>query len=191
MAGIPTSRDQVHCSHFRNRRRTIMRYLLVLIAGVLLMSTANAQLSISLGFNVDRQPVWGPTGYDHVEYYYMPDIDVYYNVPQQRYFYNSGGRWVSGSTLPSRYRGYDMYNSYKVVINERTPYRNAQRYRDQYASFKGRHDQQPIRDSRDTKYFVNKNHPEHNNWVKQQAQNKNNGKAKGRDNAPGQNKKQN
>jgi hypothetical protein len=171
-----------------------MRRLLLLILAVFLSSTVDAQLRINLNFNVDRQPVWGPTGYDHVEYYYLPDIDVYYNVPQQRFFYNQGGRWMSGSSLPSRYRGHDLYNSYKVVINERTPYRNAQKYRDQYASFKGRHDQQPIRDARDPKYYVNKNHPEHNNWVKQQQQQKQEkakGKAKGRDNNPGQNKKQN
>jgi hypothetical protein len=156
-----------------------MRYLLVLIAAVLLVSTLNAQMSISFGINVDRQPVWGPTGYDHVEYYYMPDIDVYYNVPQQRFFYNQGGRWISGSSLPSRYRGHDLYNSYKVVINERTPYRNAQKYRTQYASLRDRHDQQSIRDSREEKYFVNKNHPQHNNWVKQQKHDNGNGNGNG------------
>jgi hypothetical protein len=166
-----------------------MRYLLVLILGVLLVSTADAQLSIKLGFNIDRQPVWGPTGYDHVEYYYMPDLDVYYNVPQQRWFYNERGRWISRSSLPARYRGHDLYNTYKVVVNEPTPYRNHAKYRDQYASFKGRHDQQPIRDARDPKYYVNKNHPEHNNWIKQQQQEKD--KARGRDNNPGQDKKRN
>ena len=50
-----------------------MRYLLVLIAAVFLSCTVEAQLSISLGFNVDRQPIWGPTGYDHVDFYYLPD----------------------------------------------------------------------------------------------------------------------
>jgi hypothetical protein len=139
---------------------------------------------------VDRQPVWGPTGYDHVEFYYLPDIDVYYNVPQQKYFYNERGRWISRSYLPSRYRDFNLYNSYKVVINEPRPYRNNKTHREQYASFKGRHDQQPIRDSRDTKYYVNPHHPEHNNWVKQQKQNKGNGQDKGRGNNPGQNKKQ-
>lgn len=162
-----------------------MRYLLVLIAAVLLSSTVDAQLRINLNFNVDRQPVWGPAGYDHVEFYYLPDIDVYYNVPQHRYFYYERGRWIGRSSLPSRYRNFDMYSSYKVVMNEPTPYRNNKTHRGQYASFKGRHDQQPIRDSRDSKYFVNKNHPEHNNWVKQQKQNKGNGKDKGRGNKPG------
>jgi hypothetical protein len=156
-----------------------MRRLLVFVAAVFLSSTLNAQLSISLGFNVERQPVWGPTGYDHVEYYYLPDIGVYYNVPQQRYYYNEGGHWISRSSLPSRYRDFDLYHSYKVVVNEREPYRNDKRYRDEYSSYKGRHDQEPIRDSRDSKYFVNKNHPEHNNWVKQNGHD--NGKGKGKE----------
>ncbi len=158
-----------------------MRHLLVLIVAVFLSSTASAQISISLGFNLDRQPVWGPTGYDHVEYYYLPDIEVYYNVPQHIFYYQEGGRWIRRSSLPPRYRGYDLYNSYKVVVNEPRPYRNHKTYREKYSSYRGRHDQQPIRDSRDSRYFVNKNHPEHNNWVKQQRHDNGNGKAKGRD----------
>jgi len=161
-----------------------MRYLLAFIAAVFMSSTLDAQLSISFGFNLDRQPVWGPTGYDHVDYYYLPDIEVYYNVPQRRYYYNERGRWISRSTLPSRYRGFDLYNSYKVVLNERTPYRNHNKYRDQYASYKGRRDQQPIRDARDSKYYVNPNHPEHRNWARQQQQEKN----KARGNSKGNNR---
>jgi hypothetical protein len=163
-----------------NGRRNIMRRLLFLLAAVCLSSTLNAQLSISLGFNVDRQPVWGPTGYDHVEYYYLPDIEVYYSVPQHRYYYNERGRWISSSSLPLRYRGFDLYNSYKVVVNERAPYRNHSKYRDQYSSFKGRHGQEPIRDSRDSKYYANPNHPEHNSWVKQQKHDNDKGKSKGK-----------
>jgi hypothetical protein len=156
-----------------------MRYLLALIVAVFLSSTVNAQISVKFGLNIDRQPVWGPAGYDHVEYYYLPDLEVYYNVPQHRYYYNQRGRWISSTSLPRRYRGYDLYNSYKVVVNERTPYRNHNMYRDKYSSYKGRHDQQPIRDSRDTKYFVNKNHPQHNTWVQQQRNNNGNGRGNG------------
>lgn len=166
-----------------------MRYLLALIVAVFLSSTADAQLRINLNFNIDRQPVWGPTGYDHVEYYYLPDIGVYYNVPQRMYYYNERGRWISRSSLPSRYRGFDLYNSYKVVLNEPAPYRNDSKYRAQYASFKGRHDQQPIRDARDPKYYVNPNHPEHNNWVKQQQHDNGNGKGKGNSKDKGRDKK--
>ncbi len=55
-----------------------MRNLLVIIAAVFMTSMLDAQIHISFNINVDRQPVWGPTGYDYVEYYYLPDIEVYY-----------------------------------------------------------------------------------------------------------------
>jgi hypothetical protein len=168
MTQTPTIRDQVSLNHIVFQRKNIMRYLLILIAGALLASTADAQLRINLGFNLDRQPAWGPTGYDHVEYYYMPDMDVYFNVPQQRYYYNERGRWIGRSSLPPRYRGSNMYNSYKVVVNEPRAYENNRAHREQYSSFKGRHDQEVIRDSRDSKYFVNRYHPQHNSWMKQQ-----------------------
>ncbi len=32
-------------------------------------------------------------------------------------YYNEGGRWIHRSSLPPRYRGYDLYHSYKVVID--------------------------------------------------------------------------
>jgi hypothetical protein len=158
-----------------------MRYILALFAAVLLSSAlsapAKAQVNINVNYNVDRQPIWGPTGYDHVDYYYLPDIDVYYYVPQHRYFYFEREQWRNSTSLPSRYRGFDFYHSYKVVVNEPTPYRNDKMYRDKYASYKGRHDQEVIRDSRDSKYFVNPKHPEHKNWVKQN--NKGNGNGNG------------
>ena len=167
-----------------------MRYFFVLVLTLFLWcasGNSNAQVSVSINFNLDSQPVWGPTGYDYVEYYYLPDIDVYYYVPQHRYYYYNNGRWRYSSNLPSRFGNYDFYNSYKVVINEREPWRNHKTYREKYSSYKGRHDQQPIRDSQDSKYFVNKNHPEHNKWVKEQENNKKNDKNKKHDN--GKNKK--
>jgi len=157
-----------------------MRYFFVLIVALFLASTLNAQVSFNLNFNLDTQPAWGPTGYDYVEYYYLPDIEVYYYVPQHRYYYYENGHWISRSSLPSRFSNYDFYNSYKVVVNEREPYRNHKTYKEKYSSYKGRHDQQPIRDSRDSKYFVNKKHPEHNNWVKQQKHDQGKGKGRGK-----------
>ncbi len=155
-----------------------MRYVFVIFVALFIWSassTSNAQVRVSINFNLDNQPAWGPTGYDYVENYYLPDLDVYYNVPQHRYYYYERGRWVSSSYLPYRYRGYDLYNSYKVVINDRNPWQNNERYRNEYSKYRGQqHNQQPIRDSRDPKYFQNKYHPEHNNWVKEHKQNTHN-----------------
>jgi hypothetical protein len=152
-----------------------MRYFFVLIVSLFLWGTsATSYAQISVNFNIGVQPVWGPTGYDYVEYYYLPDIDCYYYVPRHRFYYFERGRWIYRSSLPPRYGNYDLYNSYKVVVNERDPWRHHENYREKYASYKGRHDQQPIRDSRDSKYFVNPKHPEHNNYIKQQKGDKGN-----------------
>jgi hypothetical protein len=181
----------------RNKKgRNIMRYLSVIIVALLFLSTSStldAQVRASVTFNVGSQPIWGPTGYDYVENYYLPDMDVYYNVPQHRYYYNNNGRWIGSANLPSRYRSHDIYNSYKVVVNEREPWRNHATYKEKYSSFRDRHDQQPIRDSRDSKYFVIANHPQHTTWVQQQKHdngnhygqnkgNKGNGKNKNKQN---------
>ena len=134
-----------------------MRYLFAIIVAFFLSSALDAQVRVNI--NIGSQPVWGPVGYDYVEYYYLPDIDVYYYVPLHRFYYYEGRSWIYRSSLPSRFGHYDLYNSYKVVVNEREPWRHNETYRQKYGSYKGRHDQQPIRDSRDSKYFVNKNHP--------------------------------
>lgn len=154
----------------KNIHLTILTAIILLCLSVPL----KAQVSVSLNFNIGSQPVWGPVGYDAVEYYYLPDIEVYYYVPQHVFYFNDGGRWVSVSSLPSRYRDYDLYKSYKVVVTEREPWRHHKNYKEKYFSYRNRHDQKSIRDSRDSKYFVNKNHPEHNKWKNNQKQEKGN-----------------
>jgi hypothetical protein len=143
----------------------IMRTLLFILAALFVVSAAPAQVSVHI--NIGNQPVWGPVGYDYAEYYYFPDVEMYYYVPAHRYYYFDRGRWVGVTTLPPRYRGFDVYHSYKVVINDPAPYRHHAKYRDAYAEFKGRHDQEIIRDSHDERYYVIKNHPNHGNWVKE------------------------
>lgn len=135
--------------------------LLVMVTGATLSQGSYAQVSVNV--NIGNQPIWGPTGYNYVDYYYLPDLDIYYYVPQQQWIYLSGNQWISAPTLPPQYRDYDLYRLHKVIINEPKPYLHNQTYRQRYTQFKGRYDQQAIRDSRDSKYFVIANHPQHGN----------------------------
>ena len=143
-------------------KRTIL--IVALLSAGLLFKTATAQIQVSLRANIGAQPVWGPVGYDHVEYYYMPDIDAYYYVPKRQYIYQERGRWIFATALPRRYRNYNVYTGYKVVVNEPTPYRNAENYRTTYAPYKGRSNQAIIRNSHEEKYYEVKGHPEHSKW---------------------------
>ena len=131
-----------------------------------------AEAQIHVNVNIGNQPVWGPVGYDYVDYYYLPDLDVYYNVPRQQFVYFDFGRWIFAASLPSRFGRYDLFNTYKVVINERNPWLRNTYYRNQYRGYRGRQ-QSIIRDSRDQKYFVIRNHPEHDRFINNQRQNNN------------------
>ncbi|MES2275144.1 MAG: hypothetical protein V4592_03920 [Bacteroidota bacterium] len=128
----------------------------IIFGAVLLLASfsfkADAQFKINFNLNIGSQPEWGPTGYDHVEYYYMPDIDAYYYVPGHQYVYMQNNAWIRTTTLPARYKNYDVYKGYKVVINQPEPWRNQTAIRAKYARYKGQRNQTVIRDSRDNKY---------------------------------------
>jgi len=119
-------------------------YTLILCLGILISKNVNAQVSVSI--NINAQPQWGPANYDYVEYYYLPEADVYYYVPTSEYIYFDRGRWVTVSYLPSRFH-IDLYRTYKVVINEPRPYMHHDRYRVKYSKYKHSYNKQsPNRD---------------------------------------------
>lgn len=131
---------------------------------LMIMYRAGAQVSLNVNFNIGSQPVWGPVGYDYVEFYYLPDIEVYYWVPRRQYVYLSNGRWVFATYLPARYRSYNLYTGYKVVINEPRAWNHFHSHKTKYISYKNKHGQQVvIKNSKDPKYYVVKGHPNYKN----------------------------
>ncbi len=117
-------------------KKLIMAVLLV--CGVVTAEKTSAQVNINIGL----QPGWGPTGYDYVDYYYLPDIETYYYVPKKQFIYLNNGRWIYSAGLPSRYRTYNLYNGYKVVLNTPKPYLQHATYKVKYAKYKGNNGKQ-------------------------------------------------
>jgi len=157
-----------------------MKKHILLVFALLVTCTSGLKAQVSINVNIGTQPVWGPVGYDYVDYYYMPDIETYYSVPTHQYTYFDGGRWITVRSLPPRYANFDLYHAHKVVINERSPWMHHDRYRTEYVRYKGKHDQVIIRDSHDERYFANPRHPEHSKW----KGNNGNGNGNGRGNGP-------
>jgi len=134
--------------------------LLVILCAVGLMSQPTFA-QVSFRANIALQPLWGPTGYDHVEYYYLPDIEAYYYVPTHQFTYMEYGHWVTRAYLPARYRNFDLYGARKIVINEPRPYMRHSLYRSRYLSARGYSRPMMIRDSHDSRYWVINGHPDH------------------------------
>jgi hypothetical protein len=124
---------------------------------------ADAQVNVNV--NIGVQPLWGPVGYDYVEYYYLPDIEAYYWVPRHEFVYMDGGRWIFARNLPPRYKSYDLYGGYKVVVNEPKPYMHFEQDRVKYKPHTVVR-QEIIRDSHDSKYYVIKGHPGNKGVIK-------------------------
>jgi len=127
---------------------TVMkRFLLmsVFLASVFTFKTADAQVRVNVNVNLGAQPLWGPVGYDYVEYYYIPDINAYYHVNSRRYTYHNGKKWLTVGHLPKKYRNYDLYRGYKVVVNRSTPWKNHNYYASNYARYKGHRGQPHIK----------------------------------------------
>lgn len=119
-------------------------YMVVFLSAFAFVKPATAQVNVSI--NIGSQPLWGPGGYDYARYYYMPEMDVYYDVSNRYYTYYHGGSWVTHRSLPSRYRHYDLHRTYKVVINEGRPWRHHRSHRDRYHGYSRKYNQVSIRE---------------------------------------------
>jgi hypothetical protein len=107
---------------------------LIALAIFLFASTANhAQVSVSV--NIGTPPLWGPVGYSQVQYYYLPDVQAYYDIRTTQFIYFGNGAWIRSSYLPRQYRNYDLYSGYKVVLNDyhgTKPYSNFKSHKAKY-----------------------------------------------------------
>jgi len=104
----------------------------LLLALAFFTTTLSLQAQVTINVNAGSPPAWGPSGYTDVQYYYLPDIDTYYDINTSQYIYQNNNKWVRIKNLPPAYRSYDLYNGYKVVM---TDYRGNAPYTT-YATYK-------------------------------------------------------
>jgi len=118
--------------------RTLGNFLL----GILFFTCTYTQAQVNINVNLGNPPAWGPAGYTDVRYYYLPDIETYYDVGTRQYIYLTNGKWMRATTLPVVYRNYNLYNGYKVVVHDyrgATPYVYYKTHKAKYPKgFKGK-----------------------------------------------------
>jgi hypothetical protein len=77
-----------------------------------------------------------------VRYYYYPNLNAYFDVKLTQFVYKQNGQWVRKETIPPNYRGYSVFNKYKVEIKDYdgdNPQENLARDQKMFpADFKGR-----------------------------------------------------
>src|SRR6478736_10219704 len=91
--------------------------LIMLVLVLTGASVTKAQVSVNV--NIGTPPVWGPAGHAGCRYYYLPDIQTYYDVNTAMFIYAGPRGWVHASVLPEIYAGFDLNSGCKVVLNLR------------------------------------------------------------------------
>ena len=95
-----------------------MKKLLLLLVSISFFSTTNTNAQVSVNVNLGTPPAWAPAERVETQYYYLPEIDTYYDVPQRKYIYLSNNGWVRSSSLPARHRNYNLRGGKVVYITD-------------------------------------------------------------------------
>lgn len=95
-----------------------MKTLKLIAVGIFLFVSSLMQAQVSVNVTVGTPPLWGPVGYSNVQYYYLPDVQAYYDIRASQFIYLNNGIWIKARYLPGSYRNYDLYSGYKVVLND-------------------------------------------------------------------------
>lgn len=161
-----------------------MKTIKFTIAVVLFFITAGITAQAKININLGTPPVWAPTAPVKVQYYYLPDIETYYDVPSKQYIYSNNGVWTRTASLPNRYRTYDLYKGRTVYLNDyrgNTPYLLYKEHRVKYAGNRNwkpnGHDNGNHYGNykRNHKNFDNENHEDHDSENHQGHDNENHG----------------
>ena len=113
-----------------------MRALKFIIVKMLLFYAVAVHGQVNVNVTIGSPPLWGPIGYPEVRYYYLPDVEAYYDIHATQFICFVDGAWVHRTHLPSRYKSYDLYGGYKVVITDyhgSAPYKHFNENKAKYA----------------------------------------------------------
>lgn len=91
---------------------------IILVFSVILCISINTKAQVSVNVNLGTPPVWAPADRVESQYYYLPDIGAYYDVPASRFIYIKNGNWFRSANLPYRYRNYNLKNGKVVYLTD-------------------------------------------------------------------------
>lgn len=83
-----------------------------LFSGCMMMAPTRTVTTVSY-----ENPQWAPPYYSGARYYYLPDLELYYDLGNREYIFLMNGRWHFSPYLPSIYGNYDLENSFCIVMN--------------------------------------------------------------------------
>lgn len=152
-----------------------MKTIKIIAVATMLFFASHSNAQVSVNVNIGTQPSWAPAGNPAVEYYYIPDVQCYYDVRATQFIYLNNGAWIRSGQLPSRHRHYDLNRGYKVVLHDYHGSRPYDNYRHDRVKYYRGYNGQP----RQTVVYNQHDHDKHS---KHKSYGKGHGKGHGKGN---------
>jgi hypothetical protein len=103
--------------------------LITLIIGASSFHAAAQKVQVNVNIEL---PGWAPyyENASQVRYYYLPDIECYYDVRNREFIYLEDGRWIFSRGLPPVYHWFNLNNCFVVALDARVvmPWRHFHYY---------------------------------------------------------------
>jgi hypothetical protein len=127
-----------------------MKTLKLITAGIILFAVSTTQAQVSINVNLGApavvvRPTWVPQNHVNVDFYYLPEIQSYYDVNASMYVYLNNGNWCRTRYVPVQYRNYNLNHAHRVALsgyhgsrpyahynNHKVKYDNRHNYNDRY-----------------------------------------------------------
>lgn len=111
------------------------RFAAILVL-VMVFARCGPSSQISAGVQYSNPP-WAPPYYSGVRYYYLPDIEAYYDLSDRDFVYLDQGQWLFSPALPPIYSEYDLYNGFVVALSSNVyePWMHHQYYLSHYPRY--------------------------------------------------------
>lgn len=90
----------------------------IITIGIFVVVTSVSRAQFSIHVNIGNPPSWGSTSKSDADYYYLPEVESYYDIRATQFIFIRNGRWIRSRYLPRRFRNYDLKQGQKVVLNE-------------------------------------------------------------------------
>ncbi len=102
-----------------------------LLSAFALAAAPAAQAQVNVNINT-APPAWGPPAPAGTQFYYIPEIDGYYDLYARQYIVNRNGQWIPVAVID----GYDPRAFHPVVLDYRgrQPWVFVGAHRDRYPS---------------------------------------------------------
>ena len=144
-----------------------MKNLKLIIGAFILFFAVQSNAQVSVNVNIGSRPEWCGHYEDDVEYFYLPEIEAYYDVNTAVFIYLGPRGWVRSAYLPNYCHDYDLNHGYKVAIDYHgyTPYayhrhHKVKYFRPNYRNYRQEY-YNPGPHRRSTYYAVSPRHDDH------------------------------